>query len=110
MKRKPQAERAEGSRTDAEQEKHSREFHATRKAKKRRALQNKIRNEAEKDGKVTKTDGTYNPKKAVVAHKKAQSKGGSNNPDNTYITTAENNLETGTDTVGKKKKKGTKYA
>lgn len=58
-------------------------------AKKRRAARNKARRQMEKAGKVKKGDGKH------IDHKRPLSQGGSNNPRNWEVTSAEENWAEG---------------
>ena len=60
-------------------------YHGTEKAKKQRAMRNKARREAEKEGKVRKGDGKE------VDHKKALSNGGSNAKSNRRVVSRKTN-------------------
>lgn len=60
-------------------------YHASPKAKKQRAMRNKARREAEKEGTVHKGDGKE------VDHKKALSNGGSNEPSNRRVVSRKTN-------------------
>ena len=60
-------------------------YHGTPKAKKQRAMRNKARREAEKEGKVKKGDGKE------VHHKKALSNGGGNEKSNQEVVSRKKN-------------------
>lgn len=60
-------------------------YHGTEKAKKQRAMRNKARREAEREGKVHKGDGKE------VDHKKALSNGGSNAKSNRRVVSRKTN-------------------
>ena len=60
-------------------------YHGTEKAKKQRAMRNKARREAEREGKVRKGDGKE------VDHKKALSNGGSNAKSNRRVVSRKTN-------------------
>ena len=60
-------------------------YHGTKKAKKQRAMRNKARADAEKDGTVKKGDGKE------VDHKKALSNGGSNAKSNRRVVSRKKN-------------------
>ena len=67
--------------TDAYYEK----YHGTEKAKRQRAMRNKARRDAEKEGRVSKGDGKE------VDHKKALSNGGSNARSNQRVVSRKTN-------------------
>lgn len=60
-------------------------YQGTDEQKKNRAKRNKLRRDAEKDGRASKGDGKD------VGHKKALSKGGPNKKSNTLMQSASNN-------------------
>jgi hypothetical protein len=81
-----------------------RKYNSTAKAKKERAMRNKARRQAEKEGKVTKGDGKD------IDHKKPLRDGGSNKKSNQRVRSktanrADNGSRKG---VGGKKKRGKK--
>ena len=60
-------------------------YHASDKAKRQRAMRNKARRDAEKEGRVSKGDGKE------VDHKKALSNGGSNAKSNQRVVSRKTN-------------------
>lgn len=90
MKKKKESEKAEGSRSHADVQKHYDEYQSKPEQIRRRARHNKIRAMAEKEGRVHKGDGKE------IAHKVAVSKGGSDSKENTEVVPRTKNRKQGT--------------
>lgn len=86
-------------RTPSQIKRHGRTYQASKTQKKRRAMRNKARAEAQREGKVRKGDGKD------VDHKKPLSKGGSNSKSNRRVVSKSTNRGHGM-TKGKKANKG----
>lgn len=71
--------------TREQSDEYYKKYHASPKAKKQRAMRNKARREAEREGKVSKGDGKE------VDHKRALSNGGSNAKSNRRIVSRKTN-------------------
>lgn len=70
-------------------------YHATAKSKKQRAMRNRARREAEKEGTVKKGDGKE------IDHKKPLSKGGTNAKSNRRVVSRKTNRSFARDSKGR---------
>ena len=86
------------STTSAKNRRIYKKYHASKKAKKERAMRNTARRRAEKAGKVRKGDGKE------IDHKRPISKGGTNNPKNLRVVKRSTNRRKGAKTMRRKKK------
>ena len=85
--------------TSAKNRRIYKKYHASKKAKKERAMRNAARRKAEKAGKVRKGDGKE------IDHKRPISKGGTNNPKNLRVVSRKTNRRRGAKITNAKRRK-----